>query len=157
MDSRNETLAPRAPSPPKVNPPPCHCEEGHSPDAAIHAPNPPSPTPCHCEERERRGNPAEPRAAHTTILTGLPRRPLREPPRNDNEKKRKAWIATPKRARNDKKGEALGLSCKRTPTEMLPNSEHTRIASQSPHRIVIARSVSDAAIQRNHGQRTQRS
>jgi hypothetical protein len=89
MDSRNETLAKRPLSLPKVKkfPLPCHCEEGHSPDAAIHAPNPPSPTPCHCEERERRGNPAEPRAAPTTILTGLPRRPLREPPRNDNEVK----------------------------------------------------------------------
>ncbi|MDA1046486.1 MAG: hypothetical protein O3A82_06110 [Verrucomicrobia bacterium] len=32
------------------------------------------------------------RAAPTTTRTGLPRRPLRRPPRNDNEEKRKAWI-----------------------------------------------------------------
>jgi hypothetical protein len=99
----------------------------------------------------RRGNLAEPRAWLTTTRTGLPRRPLRGPPRNDNEKKRKAWIATPRRARNDNKGS------RRTHFSLPPKPLSFLVLPSPPHpHPVIARSASDAAIQPNHGHGTRR-
>jgi hypothetical protein len=61
---------------------------------------------------------------------GLPRRPLREPPRNDSEKKRKAWIATPRRARNDNEEEREAYHLNGLQPERFPYFEHTRIVEK---------------------------